>query len=36
LWQATADPTILTEVARILGINQVDAKKLLEGGVAAD
>jgi len=22
--------------ARILGINQVDAKKLLEGGVAAD
>jgi len=36
LWQATADPTILTEVARILGINQVDAKKLLEGGVAED
>ena len=36
LWQATADPNVLTEVARILGMAQEDAKRLLEGGVAAD
>ena len=33
LWQATTDPRVLTEVARVLSIAQEDARKLLEGKV---